>query len=69
MKLPKYLGGVACHKTGEYRPPRAGEFYVTGALPTILQAAKDLQDPFHIVEANHARTACQPAGVAGNRPG
>lgn len=50
MKLPKYLGGHKCRKTGEYRVPLPGEFYVTGALPVVFRAEKPMELPFHIVE-------------------
>lgn len=34
--------------TGEYRPPRAGEWYLSGAIIAAYRAPSDLARPFHI---------------------
>lgn len=34
---------------GEFRPPRAGEFYLSGARPCAYRAHNDLSTAYHIV--------------------
>lgn len=34
--------------TGEHRPPRAGEFYISGAVPCAYLARHDLTSPYRI---------------------
>jgi len=34
--------------TGEYRPPRAGEWYLSGAIPAAYRAAADYAQPYQI---------------------
>jgi len=29
-------------RTGEYRPPKKGEYYISGAIPEVYQAPNDL---------------------------
>jgi hypothetical protein len=36
--------------TGEYRNPRAGEWYLSGAIPEVYLAKVDLSTPFHICQ-------------------
>lgn len=36
--------------TGEYRPPKAGEFYLSGAIITAHQAVNDLGTPYWIAK-------------------
>ena len=43
-ELVKYV------KTGEFRPPRRGEHYLSGALPTVYKAPNDLSIAFNIME-------------------
>ena len=31
-------------KTGAFRPPRKGEFYLSGALPAVYLARADMED-------------------------
>ena len=50
-----YVKGVSAHKvrarwTGEKRPPRKGEWYLSGAVITAWQAPNDLSTPYHIAE-------------------
>jgi hypothetical protein len=33
-----------------FRPPRKGEFYLSGALVSALKAPSDLDDPYLVVE-------------------
>lgn len=35
---------------GEKRPPRKGEFYLSGSIITAYQARGDLSYPYHIAE-------------------
>lgn len=34
--------------TGEFRPPRKNEWYISGAIPEVYQAPNDLSTAFHI---------------------
>jgi protocatechuate 3,4-dioxygenase beta subunit len=36
--------------TGEFRSPKKGEWYLSGAIPECYQAPHDLTNPFHIVK-------------------
>lgn len=36
--------------TGEKRAPRAGEYFLSGAIPEVYRASSDLDVPFHIME-------------------
>jgi hypothetical protein len=36
-------------KTGEFRPPKKGEFYLSGAVPEVYRALEDLESSYHIV--------------------
>jgi hypothetical protein len=52
--LGDYVAGIAPQRdlravaTGEYRPPRAGEWYLSGALVAAYRTLGDLNHPFHI---------------------
>lgn len=35
--------------TGEKRPPKAGEYYLSGAVPTVYRTNNDLSYPYHIM--------------------
>lgn len=35
-------------KSGEYRNPRKGEFYLSGAIPMAYRAPSDFRSPYHI---------------------
>lgn len=37
-------------KTGEYRNPRKGELYLSGAIPEVYLALNNLGSPFHIMQ-------------------
>jgi hypothetical protein len=41
--------GMAAQPVGERRPPKAGEWYLSGAIPEAYRAPTDLSVPFHIV--------------------
>ena len=43
-------------RTGEFRPPMKGEFYVSGAIPEVYDVPNDLSTPFHIVKLIHVST-------------
>jgi hypothetical protein len=36
--------------TGQYRQPKAGEWYVSGAVPTAYRSPSDLSQCYHIVQ-------------------
>ena len=37
-------------KTGEKRPPKAGEWFISGAIPEAHRATNDLRDPYLIAK-------------------
>lgn len=41
---------VFMKKTGEFRVPRKGEWYLSGAIPCAYQAPNDLLSNYHILE-------------------
>jgi hypothetical protein len=41
--------------TGEFRPPRKGEWYLSGAIIEAYQAKADMSDPYVIVKLVKAR--------------
>jgi hypothetical protein len=58
-------GGFALHfraePTGEHRPPRAGEWYLSGAITAAYHAMGDLSTAYHI--ARIVRVEIVPATV------
>lgn len=44
----KFTHAVA---TGDFRRPRKGEWYISGAIPAAYRAPNDLSTPYHIAEA------------------
>lgn len=36
--------------TGEFRPPRKGEWYISGAIPGAYRAPNDLDTSYHIAK-------------------
>lgn len=36
--------------TGEFRPPKKGEWYLSGAIPECYEAPNDLLSSFNIIE-------------------
>jgi len=50
-------------RTGEFRSPRLNEFFLSGAIPEVYQAAADLTDDYYIMRpATPAETHCQACG-------
>jgi hypothetical protein len=46
-------------RTGEKRPPRKGEWYLSGAIPNAYRAPNDLSIAYHILrEATKEETHC-----------
>jgi len=41
---------IVARGTGEYRPPKAGEWYLSGSIVTAYHIKHDLNDPYHIAE-------------------
>ena len=60
-KIPKFS------KTGEHRPPRAGEYYLSGAAPKAYKAHHDLLDSMYILEPWNPGTGQVLAGLAALR--
>ena len=51
--------------TGAKRPPKAGEYYLSGAVPEVYRAPGDLSDAFHIMrEATPEEVQCHTCGQA-----
>jgi hypothetical protein len=47
-------------RTGEFRPPKKGEWYLSGAIPRAYKALNDLTSPYHIMRpATEEETHCQ----------
>lgn len=42
--------------TGEFRPPRKGEWFLSGAIVAAYQARADLTTPYHIAVVVKTRT-------------
>ena len=42
-------------KTGEYRQPRNGEWYLSGAIPECYLATDDLDYPYWIIKIVHVQ--------------
>lgn len=36
-------------RNGEFRAPKKGEFYLSGAIPEVYKSPNDLESKFHIV--------------------
>lgn len=50
-------------KTGECRAPRAGEYYLSGAIPTAYRAPNDLSTAYPIMRmATSEETHCKCCG-------
>jgi hypothetical protein len=41
---------IKCVRTGEFRAPRKGEWYLSGAIPEGYRAPNDLATDFHILK-------------------
>ena len=56
-------------RTGEKRPPRKGEWYLSGAIPQAYQAPNDLNSAYHILSPVKRGTqkecfdGCDAAGI------
>lgn len=48
--MPHRHGRIKARWTGEHRPPRKGEFYLSGAVIEAYRAPSDLTTPYHIAE-------------------
>ena len=53
--------GFRAEPTGEHRPPRAGEWYLSGAITAAYRAPGDLSTSYHI--ARIVRVEIIPATV------
>ena len=53
--------GFRAEPTGEHRPPRAGEWYLSGAITAAYHAMGDLSTAYHI--ARIVRVEIVPATV------
>jgi hypothetical protein len=52
---------------GEKRPPKAGEWYLSGSIITAYKAQSDLSYPYHIAEAVEVTCTCGSCPVHGRR--
>lgn len=52
---PKQHKSLAAVRTGEFRAPRRGEWYLSGAIPEAWQAPNDLSQSYHIVRLHADR--------------
>lgn len=59
------LAQVRAQPTGEYRPPRKGEWYLSGAIVEAYRAPNDLASAFHIAQIVRVRlvTTVEVLGV------
>ena len=49
--------------TGEFRAPKAGEYYLSGAIPEVYLAPVKLANQYHIARpATHAEVYCECCG-------
>jgi hypothetical protein len=48
--LGVYGGNIRAVATGEFRPPRRDEWFLSGAIITAYQALNDLSTPYYIAE-------------------
>ncbi len=48
VNLPYNRHGYRIQATGEFRQPRMGEWYISGAIPEGYQALNDLPSKYHI---------------------
>jgi len=46
----KHDRNVTARKSAEFRPPRQGEYYLSGARPVAYMAPNDLETSFRIME-------------------
>jgi hypothetical protein len=47
---PKDITQIVAIRTGEFRPPKKGEWYLSGAIPEAYRAYSNLGNKFHIVK-------------------
>ena len=45
-----YRHDIRAIKTGEFRPPKKGEYYLNGIYPVAYRALTDLSGSYHIVK-------------------
>ena len=51
-------------RTGEFREPKAGEFFLSGAIPEAYKAPNDLSTSYNIMQlATPTELFCQFCGV------
>lgn len=48
--LPGDIRNLRAAPTGEFRAPKAGEWYLSGAVVEAYRAATDLFTPYHIAQ-------------------
>jgi hypothetical protein len=58
---PEFARGFRAEPTGDHRPPRAGEWYLSGAITAAYHATRDLSTAYHI--ARIVRVEIIPATV------
>ena len=55
-EMQKALWSVRFVRTGEYRNPLKGEFYLSGADPGAWAAYNDMSSPYHILRPVRVKT-------------
>ena len=70
--IPKRLGikitgvqykEIKATSRGEFRPPKKGEWYLSGAIPEAYVARNDLSTPYHIVQLVRVKEVITPEVV------
>jgi hypothetical protein len=54
---------IAAIRTGEYRKPRKGEWYLSGAIVEAYQAKNDLDTPYQIAKLVKTKTTTKTETV------
>ena len=49
------VAGIGAQQTGEFRPVRKGEWYLSGSVVEAYRAPNDLRQPYHIARLVRAR--------------
>jgi hypothetical protein len=52
----QYSSNEKAKWTGEFRPPRQGEYFLSGAIIQAYKAHKDMTTPYHIAKIVRTKT-------------
>lgn len=53
---PKDMKDVKAQMTGEFRPPKAGEWFISGDIPGAYRAKHDFSTPYNIAKLVRVKT-------------